>query len=66
MATRGVQASLRLPGAAAVRVFGEAVGAGYFDLLGLKPGLGRFLSRRGTDRSGAAPEVVLSHRLWER
>ncbi len=66
VATRGVQAALRTPGAAAARVFGEAVSANYFDLLGLRPELGRLPHKRPTDRADAAPEVVLSHRLWER
>ena len=64
-ASTGAEVGLRTAGADASRAFGEAVSDNYFELLGLRPRLGRLL----TSRHGAlntAPEVVISHRFWER
>ncbi len=48
-----------------VRVEGMAVSASYFDVMGVKPLLGRgFLAEE--DRPGADRVVVLSHELWSR
>ncbi len=44
--------------------FGMLVTGNYFDLLGVRPGLGRAI-QRGDDRPGAAERVaVLSHAFW--
>ncbi|MEW5984199.1 MAG: ABC transporter permease [Acidobacteriota bacterium] len=50
----------------ATRAFGEAVTADYFDLLGVRPVLGRvFLPDEGRQGS-AAPVAILNHSYWER
>jgi predicted permease len=41
----------------------EATG-NYFDVLGVKPFLGRFFGPRDDDRPGAHPVAVLSYRTW--
>jgi MacB-like periplasmic core domain len=52
-------------GDGAQRLRGEAVDAGYFDLLGLHPSAGRLLDARD-HRPGAPPVVVLGYGLWSR
>ena len=47
------------------RVAGAAVSAGFFQLLGTPPLLGRGIEQ-ADDLPGAEPVVVLSHGLWER
>ena len=48
----------------AVRVRGARVTANFFDVLGVRPAVGRaFLS--GEDRPGRNGVVVLSHRIWQ-
>lgn len=44
---------------------GERVSAGYFDVIGLKPALGRGFSA-DEDSPGAAPVVILTDGLWRR
>jgi macrolide transport system ATP-binding/permease protein len=59
-----VRGILSTPGGG-VLVTGEAVSANYFDVLGLRPPLGRgFLDDENT-AAGVAPVVVLSHGLWQ-
>ena len=49
----------------AERFWAELVSANYFDVLRLKPALGRFLlPEEGADKPGAFPVAVISHRLW--
>ena len=51
----------------AERVWGELVAGNYFDVLGVKPILGRFfLPEEQGDQPGAAPVAVISERLWRR
>jgi putative ABC transport system permease protein len=51
-------------GTANERVWGEVVSGNYFDVLGVPAAAGRTL-RADEDRApGAAPVVVISHRLW--
>ena len=46
------------------RVWGMVVSANYFDVLGVRPVLGRgFLP--SDDSPGAAPSVVISYRMWQ-
>ena len=52
----------RLP----VRNPGELVTGNYFDVLGVRPTLGRVLSPADDDVQGAHPVVVLSHSYWMR
>jgi putative ABC transport system permease protein len=44
---------------------GLIVSGNYFDVLGVRPALGRLLQPLD-DRPGAAPAVVLGYRLWQR
>lgn len=66
----GLVATLLTPlrvgeGERAQRVWGELVSGNYFDVMGVKPLLGRFFApEEQGDRSGGAPVVVLSYRLW--
>jgi len=50
------------------QIFGEMVTGNYFDVLGVKPAVGRLFSLSAEDdkQLGAHPEVVLSHALWKR
>jgi predicted permease len=46
-------------------VWGEAVYANYFDVLGVKPALGRVLRFEEDRPSTAGSAIVLSHALWQ-
>jgi predicted permease len=47
------------------RVWGEMVSGNYFDVLGVKPVLGRTFARdEQSERPGASPVAVISERLW--
>lgn len=49
------------------RAWAELVSANYFDLLEVKPILGRtFLPEEGGDKPGAYPVAVLSYKMWQR
>jgi len=48
----------------AVRVIGEEVTGNYFDVLGVRPALGRLLQPADDLTPGGHPVVVLSHDLW--
>ena len=46
-------------------VYGQFVSAGFFQVLGVKPALGRtFSAEEDRDVEGAFPYAVISHRLW--
>jgi putative ABC transport system permease protein len=62
-ATRGANASLTMDGAPE-QVLGRAVSANFFDVLGVRPQLGRAFAA-GEDTDGARV-VVISHGLWQR
>src|SRR6267142_6557152 len=47
------------------RLAGRAVSAEFFDILGVKPALGRSFSA-AEDRPGATPVCIISHGLWQR
>ena len=47
------------------RLIGAAVSADYFNVLGVKPVLGRVFTRE-EDKPGAASVVLISHGLWQR
>ena len=50
----------------AERAWAELVSANYFDLLKVKPILGRsFLPEEGADKPGAFPVAVISYRMWQ-
>jgi predicted permease len=49
------------------RAFAELVSANYFDVLGVRPVLGRtFLPEEEGNRPGAYPLAVISYRMWQR
>ncbi|HEX4232542.1 MAG TPA: ABC transporter permease [Bryobacteraceae bacterium] len=47
------------------RVWGCLATGNYFDMLGLKPALGRFFHPQDDLRAGASPYAVLSYRTWQ-
>ncbi len=48
------------------RAWAELVSSNYFDLLKVKPVLGRtFLPEEGGDQEGGAPVAVISYRMWQ-
>jgi len=47
------------------RLAGRGVSAEFFDVLGVKPALGRSFSA-SEDRPGATPVCIISHGLWQR
>jgi predicted permease len=48
------------------RAWAELVSANYFDVLRVRPILGRtFLPEEGTDKRGAFPVAVISYRMWQ-
>ncbi len=47
-------------------VIGELVSGTFFDVLGVKPAVGRLLSRTDDEAPGGHPVVVLSHAYWQR
>ncbi|MGB8493971.1 MAG: ABC transporter permease [Candidatus Acidiferrum sp.] len=50
----------------AERAWAELVSANYFDVLKVRPILGRtFLPEEGTDQPGAFPVAVISYRMWQ-
>lgn len=50
----------------AARAWAELVSANYFDVLQVKPVLGRtFLPAEGRDQEGAAPVAVISYKMWK-
>ncbi|HEV8702064.1 MAG TPA: ABC transporter permease [Candidatus Polarisedimenticolia bacterium] len=48
------------------RASGELVSGNYFDVLGVRPALGRLLTPEDDRQPGANPVVVLSHGYWTR
>ena len=51
----------------AERAWAELVSANYFDVLRVKPILGRsFLPEEGTEQAGAFPVAVISYRMWQK
>ncbi len=48
------------------RIRAELVSGTYFDVLGLKPALGRVFARADDVTPGGHPVVVLSHSFWQR
>ncbi|MBX6363369.1 MAG: ABC transporter permease [Gemmatimonadetes bacterium] len=48
------------------RLFGEIVSANYFDVLGVRPALGRFFLPQEAGAAGGHPVVVLGWGLWQR
>lgn len=48
------------------RVYGATVTANYFDVLGVKPFLGRCFSGEEEGKPGRTPSVIISYGLWQR
>jgi predicted permease len=61
----GTTANLSLPSGDAERLLGVNVSANWFDLLRIKPVVGRFFSV-GEDQVGGPNVVVMSEQLWRR
>jgi len=53
-------------GAEVRRLEGQAVTAGYFDVLGTRPALGRFFLSEEDSIPGTHPVAVLSYNFWQR
>lgn len=64
-ATKAVELGFRAEGGETTRVFGDAVSDNYFELLGLRPELGRMLAAGPGGALNTVPEVVVSHRFWQ-
>jgi predicted permease len=47
------------------RVWGYEATGNYFEMLGIKPLLGRFFGPEEDDKPGANPVIVISHRFWQ-
>jgi len=47
------------------RVYGETVSANYFDLLGVKPLLGRVFNTDEEEKRGSTPPVVITYAFWQ-
>src|SRR5215471_21097935 len=47
------------------RIWGSLVSANYFDVLGIKPVLGRTFVPEEEQKIGGAPFVVISYRFWQ-
>src|SRR4029079_8896008 len=58
--------SVRGLGVGAESIFGSAVTANYFNVLGAVPAVGRLFGPQDGDTPGANPVVVLSHLFWAR
>jgi predicted permease len=50
----------------AERVYGELVSGNYFEVLGVRPALGRGFRAEEGSTKGARPVAVISHALWEK
>jgi predicted permease len=48
-----------------LRVWGYEITGNYFDLLGVRPQLGRFIREEDDRQRGAHPVLVISDRLWK-
>lgn len=49
------------------RAWAELVSANYFDVLQVKPVIGRtFLAEEGVDKPGAYPVAVISYKMWQK
>ncbi len=46
------------------RAYGQLVSGNYFDALGLRPTLGRFIRNDEAERPGSDPVTVISYALW--
>jgi predicted permease len=58
-----VPMSLRVSGSSE-RVYGRMVSANFFDVLGVRPAVGRFFRDDEDDVADAQPVAVLTHRFW--
>ena len=58
--------TLSVGGTASERIYGNITSGNYFEVLGVKPALGRTYSGTDDTAPGASPVVVLSDALWRR
>jgi macrolide transport system ATP-binding/permease protein len=66
MAYRAVPMNLATQVTGNVRIWGYEATGNYFDLLGVRPLLGRLLRPDDDDHPGAHPVIVLSYDCWQR
>jgi macrolide transport system ATP-binding/permease protein len=66
MAYRAVPMNLSTQLTGNVRIWGYEATGNYFDLLGVRPLLGRLLRPDDDDHPGAHPVIVLSYDCWQR
>src|SRR5262245_21845696 len=64
-ATTNVRANITA-GEATLAEFGAVIAGGCFDLLRVRPHLGRLLNRTDDSPTATSPPVVISHALWRR
>jgi predicted permease len=55
-----------VPGAEPGFLTGWEVSGNYFEVLGVRPALGRFFTSAEVDGAGSAPVIVISHDFWQR
>jgi predicted permease len=65
IARGGVQLNLSYRGMTE-KVYGELVSGNYYDVLGVRPWIGRLLSQQDDRAPGAQPVAVLSYGFWQR
>jgi predicted permease len=58
--------SIAIEGRTSDRVVGQVVSGNYFDVLGVRPALGRFFGPEDDRTPGAHPVAVIGHGLWRR
>ena len=58
--------SIAVDGGESARVVGQVVSGNYFDVLGVRPAVGRFFLPEEDVTPGKHPVVVISHGLWRR
>ena len=46
-------------------VWGQVVSKGFFELLGLRPAVGRFFLPEENSKPGSEPVIVISHQFWK-
>ena len=58
--------SVAIEGGESTRAVGQVVSGNYFDVLGVRPAVGRFFLPEEDATAGTHPVAVISHGLWQR